>query len=195
MSPIISLHVHASVPFLAKKIQLTQRTKSFTDPVIDPDGHTYEREAIYHWIRANDDSPITRNPLAMDQLYENTTLLEALLELTKDEEEQNIHPSIRRWQKDESERIKNPTTAFGVPEGDGNNQETRPSWPSNHRELNAAARRNRTNTYRCTVVAFMLAFVVAFLFFPSAIGYIMISGMIFFLCAKPYLLRQDEEQT
>ena len=127
-------------------------------------------------------------------MYDNTTLLNALLELAEGDEEQIIHPSIRRWQKDESERKKNPGATPGVPEGDTNNQGTRRSWPSNHRELNAAARRNRTNTYKCTVVAFMLAFVVAFLFFPSAIGYIIISGTIFVLCAKPYLLRQDEEQ-
>ena len=170
-------------------------TLLFTDPVIDPDGHTYEREAIYHWIRANNDSPITRNTLSIDQLYDNTTLLNCLLELTENEDEQMIHPSIRRWQKDESERKKNPPTTIDVPAGDtsntNNNPEARSSYPSNHQELNAAARRNHVAAMRCTIAAFFLAFIVAFLFFPSALGYILFGGMLFCCATRPYRRAQS----
>jgi len=33
------------------------------DPVIDPEGNTYERSAIEDWLSKNQTSPITRNPL------------------------------------------------------------------------------------------------------------------------------------
>jgi hypothetical protein len=65
-------------------------------PVIDPDGRTFERDAICNWIRTNGTSPVTRNALAVSQLRSN----EALRDLIEDEMErtdESIHPSIRRW--------------------------------------------------------------------------------------------------
>lgn len=41
------------------------------DPVIDPEGNTYEKEAIENWIEANGTSPITKNPLHKEVLYPN----------------------------------------------------------------------------------------------------------------------------
>ena len=35
-------------------------------PVIDPQGYTYEKVAIYKWIEVNGDSPVTRAPLTFD---------------------------------------------------------------------------------------------------------------------------------
>ncbi|UJR24289.1 hypothetical protein I4U23_027256 [Adineta vaga] len=48
----------------------------FRDPVLAPDGHTYERQAIEVWIRNNGTSPITRQPLSIEQLYPNRTVKE-----------------------------------------------------------------------------------------------------------------------
>jgi hypothetical protein len=68
--------------------------------VIDPDGRTFEREAICNWIRVKGTSPVTRNALAVSQLRSN----EALLDLIEDEKErtdESMHPDIRRWKMED----------------------------------------------------------------------------------------------
>jgi hypothetical protein len=73
-------------------------------PVIDPDGSTFERDAIVNWIRVNGTSPVTRNALAASQLRSN----EALCDLIDDEKErtdESIHPSIRRWKMEEDQKF------------------------------------------------------------------------------------------
>jgi hypothetical protein len=42
--------------------------KIFQDPVLAGDGHVYERAAIVKWIQANGTSPITLEPLHVDDL-------------------------------------------------------------------------------------------------------------------------------
>ncbi len=44
------------------------------DPVIGPDGHTYERAAIEQWLSSNDKSPITRKPMQTTSLIPNFAL-------------------------------------------------------------------------------------------------------------------------
>src|SRR5436190_1520244 len=44
------------------------------DPVIDPDGNSYERVAIMEWVNKNRNSPITRNILLAHQLFPNRAL-------------------------------------------------------------------------------------------------------------------------
>lgn len=44
------------------------------DPVIDPDGNSYEREAIEDWLHRNSTSPITRTPLTIADLTPNRAL-------------------------------------------------------------------------------------------------------------------------
>lgn len=48
------------------------------DPVVDPEGNTYERSAILDWLSRNATSPLTRNPLRIDQLVPNRALAELL---------------------------------------------------------------------------------------------------------------------
>ena len=45
-----------------------------TDPVVDTNGNTYERNAIETWIHTNATSPITRQPLTLIDLRPNRTL-------------------------------------------------------------------------------------------------------------------------
>ena len=45
------------------------------DPVLAPDGYTYERLAIKTWLKSNPTSPITRQPLHSYNLLPNTRLL------------------------------------------------------------------------------------------------------------------------
>ena len=45
-----------------------------TDPVIDGEGNTYERDAIMQWLQTHNQSPITRNPLNSTDLRPNRSL-------------------------------------------------------------------------------------------------------------------------
>jgi len=49
-----------------------------TDPVIDPEGHTYERSGIEEWLSRNPTSPQTRAPLAPTELIPNRALQGAI---------------------------------------------------------------------------------------------------------------------
>ena len=44
------------------------------DPVVDPEGYTYEREAILQWLDVSRVSPVTRKPLFPHQLTPNRAL-------------------------------------------------------------------------------------------------------------------------
>jgi hypothetical protein len=48
------------------------------DPVIDPDGNSYERHAIEDWIRRSGTSPITRTALSINDLLPNQALKTAI---------------------------------------------------------------------------------------------------------------------
>jgi len=48
------------------------------DPVIDPDGNSYERQAIENWLSHNAQSPITRNPLTIKDLRPNRALQDSI---------------------------------------------------------------------------------------------------------------------
>jgi hypothetical protein len=48
------------------------------DPVIDPDGNSYERHAIEDWLQQNGTSPITRAHLAAADLRPNRALKQAI---------------------------------------------------------------------------------------------------------------------
>ena len=43
-------------------------------PVITPEGHTYEKNAILEWLKNNSSDPQTRNPLNSSMLKPNTSL-------------------------------------------------------------------------------------------------------------------------
>ena len=44
------------------------------DPVMGPDGHSYELQAIEEWLRDHGISPMTRDPMSADQLVKNHAL-------------------------------------------------------------------------------------------------------------------------
>lgn len=48
------------------------------DPVTDTDGNTYERSAIEAWLKQHGTSPITRNPVRVEDLVPNRALAAAL---------------------------------------------------------------------------------------------------------------------
>ena len=46
----------------------------FQDPVVDPEGNTYERAAILLWLEIHPTSPLTRKPLSPEQLVPNRAM-------------------------------------------------------------------------------------------------------------------------
>ena len=60
---------------------LTQQL--FVDPVIDHEGNTYERNAIWEWLELNETSPLTRNELYKDQLVPNRAVKHAIAAFKK----------------------------------------------------------------------------------------------------------------
>lgn len=58
-----------------------------SDPVKAPDGHTYERTAIVEALRRNGVSPLTRQPMSVDQLVTDYTLKSAIEDMTETETE------------------------------------------------------------------------------------------------------------
>ena len=46
----------------------------FHDPVLAPDGNTYERQAIEQWIRSHGTNPMTLEPLSIEQLCPNRVI-------------------------------------------------------------------------------------------------------------------------
>jgi len=48
------------------------------DPVVDPEGNTYERRAIEEWLSRNSTSPVTRSPLSVTDLVPNRALRDAI---------------------------------------------------------------------------------------------------------------------
>lgn len=63
----------------AHKCCITYQT--MTDPVVDGDGHTYERDAIVQWLRVHGTSPMTRRRMSIDDLRPNRAVLDAINEL------------------------------------------------------------------------------------------------------------------
>lgn len=59
---------------------LTKRVMK--DPVIDNDGHSYEREAIERWLRAQSSSPVTNEYLSLDMLQPNKELKSRIYKAT-----------------------------------------------------------------------------------------------------------------
>ena len=68
--------------FLITRIPVCPITQEpINDPVIDPDGNTYEKLAILEWIRRHHNSPITRNNLEESDLTPNRALSDMILTL------------------------------------------------------------------------------------------------------------------
>jgi hypothetical protein len=132
-------------------------------PVIDPDGRTFERNAISNWIRVNGTSPVTRNVLAVNQLRSN----EALHDLIEDEKErtdESIHPSIRRWKTEDE------TVETGAQGDTGNDQ----SYPSTQAEI--AARRRRSECSTLGIIFLFLVMFAALVVFPMQAFLILITS-------------------
>jgi hypothetical protein len=107
------------------------------DPVIDPEGYTFERVAAEYWIQANANSPITRASLNVKDLYPNKALAE-LLEEEKRRDDESMHPSIRKWKLEAS-----PTTPVATDPESGGNDSTPSQFSTTPTQLQWRQRRQR----------------------------------------------------
>jgi hypothetical protein len=55
--------------------------KIMMDPVICPEGHTFERVAIESWLSKNETNPLTRNRLTLNMLIPNIALRNAIQQM------------------------------------------------------------------------------------------------------------------
>lgn len=121
-------------------------------PAIDPDGNSYERQAILGWIRANGTSPLTRKALSADQLRDNNALAD-LIDAEVNKTEGSIHPSIRRWKDTRKDELQEDEEAGNSP------------YPTTQEEIDELS----GGQCACGVVAIIFVFVAAiaaFAFFP-----------------------------
>ena len=72
------------------------------DPVIMPDGQTYEREAIEKALKVNPISPLTREPMDMSQARTNYALKNLIEKYVQDHQKEN-QPVYSKFQKEEKE--------------------------------------------------------------------------------------------
>jgi len=70
------------------------------DPVIDPDGNTFERVVVENWIRLHGTSPTTRRKMTIEGLRPNR-ILQRILEEEKKLPPDVIRPEIRKWMQEE----------------------------------------------------------------------------------------------
>jgi hypothetical protein len=144
-------------------------------PVIDPDGRTFERDAISHWIRANGKSPVTRNALAVNQLRSNEALSD-LIEEEKERTDESIHPSIRRW-KTEVPTVETGAVEPGIDPDGRTSVFDENGYPTTQAEIDA--RRLRSN---CSCIGYFFLVVVllaAVLYFPPLMLLFFIGGMLY----------------
>ena len=144
------------------------------DPVIDPDGHTFTGGAIQTWIAANHDSPVTRRALTVEELYPNHAVHELLLEESSDETKNtsgSVHPSLRRWNQEKSQRQSWSGDAEAPPQPPTATPQA--SFPTNHDELEARHRQMQTRK-NLTALGLLIACLVIFFFFPAYFTYFLL---------------------
>jgi len=103
------VHTESISPELARAYVCPLTLSLFVDPVIDREGHTYERAAIMRWLESNNTSPLTRNKLLPSHLVPNRNLraacqsLNALL--SRESESERLSQQLRGLQEKMAETI------------------------------------------------------------------------------------------
>jgi len=149
------------------------------DPVIDPEGTTYEKVAIVKWIQENGTSPLTRTELSIEDLFPNRAI-EELLNIEKTRDESSIDPSIRKFKNEEAPKM---DSNIDVETGDAIGAD----FPTNHEELTESERRRNARAakkFTCFALMITIALIVlAMIGFPLPfICYIFC--ICFFCCPK-----------
>jgi U-box domain len=151
------------------------------DPVISPDGHTFERMAIEHWVRANGTNPISRDPLPLNSLRRNNNLYD-LIQLEKNKLDSARHPSIIRWKESTAETSRRDDFLY---EDEETPQETPQveSMPTTYGEIASLQRRQRQ--VRNNSIMFVLLCTAMVLLFVLPYGAALLLYIVaLFICNK-----------
>lgn len=166
-----------------------------SDPVITPNGHTFERVAIEHWVSANGTNPVSRDPLHLNKLRRNNNLYD-LIQIEKSKMDPVSHPSIRRWKattEDTSRRgelnydDEETQGAAGIPSAPPENM------PTTYDEIAATwryRRRQDANTKSCLVI-FVFTVLVVMGVIPFGVALFFLLCIIF--CISCSLSRLDSQ--
>lgn len=165
------------------------------EPVIDPDGISYEKAAIYYWLHNNSESPVTRNPLTVDQLRDNKALLEVMEYLT---EEDDAEPSILKWKQEHATRTPFVPESISQTTTDNNNNNTNSdtaiaqprTYAANQEELEAMRRQRKLYSDRLWT-AWSFGFLVVVFFFPNFVLLFILFTVAVYVVEKVYCVRRD----
>jgi hypothetical protein len=170
------------------------------DPTIEPEGNSYEREAIESWIRVNSMSPLTRNPLTVCSLRPNNALYE-LIQDEKRRTDESIHPSIRQWKEStavtsrrlltdqrENDNTASPPSAYLASLDQPPQSRAATNYPTSVAEYREQIRRQRRRSWYCLLL--MVCAIVAF-FLNTPYGPILLGLVLLCLC----LLRHCSNRT
>lgn len=112
-------------------------------PTIDPDGYTYERQAILGWIQTKGSSPLTRNALSAEQLRDNNALGD-LIDAEVNKGEHSIHPSMRRLKESRLQAVDEESRPPNPPEVEERRRPDQPEegnpYPTSQEEIDEATK-------------------------------------------------------
>lgn len=150
---------------------------------LDPDGHSYERQAIEGWIRANGTSPLTREPLSAAQLRDNHAL-DDLIDAEVNRPDDALHPSFRRWRESRIEYDDSVATATAPSQEAKDAGEAAPSpFPTTQEEIDELS----SGKWKCTSGALFFLFIagVSFtvVFIPAEFFFFVLFGLLYCSCA------------
>jgi hypothetical protein len=155
-----------------------------TDPVISPNGHTFERKAIEHWVRANGNNPISRDALSLKSLRRNNNLYE-LIQRELHKLESARHPSIRRWNETTEQtsrpdhdvryddEVDTPNALDSAAAGPNNN-----NMPTTHAEIAAIRRYEQDNQGRSFLLVLLFTVLVVTGVIPFGTAFLLLFWMI-----------------
>jgi U-box domain len=136
------------------------------DPVIAPDGNSYERQAIENWIRANGTSPVTREAMTLAQLRPNNALYD-LIQGEKKRTPDSMHPSVRRWKESTAMTSRLPLTETTTVPASAPELASSASSPTPITEAEILQRRRQqTRDHQMSATVLIITLIVIFLFLP-----------------------------
>ena len=133
------------------------------DPVIDPEGNTFERIALENWIQVNRTSPITRTSVSTGDLYPNNAVAE-LMDVEKGKCEESMHPSIKLWKEESPPQRMDPPETISLDSSSPTHTLNAPITPSELEERRWNNRQMRTVSSTICFALFVACLVLALLF-------------------------------
>lgn len=152
-----------------------------SDPVITPNGHTFERVAIEHWVRANGTNPISRDALQLKKLRRNNNLY-MLIQIEKLRMEPVSHPSIRRWKATTADTSRRGELQYDDEETPDAATSSADNMPTTYDEIAAMRRQRRQQaSSRSCLILFFFTTLVVMGVIPFGVAVVMLFLVVAFL--------------